>query len=89
MLTWTENDSTYETDVTIYKLKHSYKKVGSLTSHSNNDTGFIMYHFIQQFILNKTVYLMLDLHLIHKQVAVQLNLDKYTEFVPIYASIKK
>ena len=88
MLTWTENDSTYETDITIYKLKHSYKKVGSLTSHNNNDTGFIIYHFIQQFILIKTVYPTLDPHLIRKQVAIQLTLDRYTEFVPIYAPIE-
>ena len=38
-LTWTEEYSTYETEVTIYKLKQFYKKIGSLTSHSNNDTG--------------------------------------------------
>ena len=86
--TWTEEYYTYETEVTIYKLKHSYKKIGSLTDHNNNDTGFILYHFIQQFILNKTVYPTLDLHLICKQVAIQLTLDKYTEFVPIYAPIE-
>ena len=87
-LTWTKEDSTYEMEVAIYKLKHSYKKIGSLTNHNNNDTGFILYHFIQQFILNKTVYLTLDLHLICKQVAIQLTLDKYTEFVFIYATIE-
>merc|ERR1711942_324338 len=75
---------TASTEVTIHKLKHSYKKVGSLTSHNIDDTGFIIYHFIQQFILNKRVYPTLDLPFIRKQVAIQLALDRYTEFIPIY-----
>ena len=64
------------------------QKVGSLTSQSENDTGFIIYHFIKNFFLKKAVYPTLDIPLICKQVAVQLTLDKYTEFTPIYAPIE-
>ena len=87
-LAWAEEYYTESTEVTIHKLKHSYKKVRSLTSHNIDDTGFIIYHFIQQFILNKKVYPTLDLPLICKQVAIQLALDRYTEFVPMYTPIK-
>ena len=86
--TWTENSSSYGAEITIHKLKHTFKKIGSLTSHNENDMGFIIYHFIQHFVLKQAVYPPLDLHLICKQVAVQLALDKYTEFTPIYAPIE-
>ena len=72
----------------ICKLKNSVKKVGSLTSQCENDTGFIMYYIIQNFVLGKTVYPTVDIPLLRKQVAVQLTLDKYIEFTPIYEPIE-
>ena len=72
----------------ICKLKNSVKKVGSLTSQCENDTGFIMYYIIQNFVLGKTVYPTVDIPLLCKQVAVQLTLDKYIEFTPIYEPIE-
>ena len=86
-LEWAEHYYTYNEEITIHKLNHSYKKVGSLTCHNIDDMGFIIYHFLQQFILNKKVYPTVDLPFIRKQVAIQLTLDKYTEFVPIYTPI--
>ena len=87
-LEWAEQFYTYDDEITIHKLNHSYKKKGSLTCHNIDDTGFIIYYFLQQFILNKRIYPTVDLPLIRKQVAIQLTLDKYTEFVPIYTPIQ-
>ena len=87
-LEWAEHFHTYNDEIIIHKLKHSYKKVGSLTCHNIEDTGFLMYYFLQQFILNKKTYPTMDLPLIRKQVAIQLTLNKYTEFVPIYTPIQ-
>ena len=87
-LEWAEQFYTYDDEVTIHKLNHSYKKIGSLTCHNIDDTGFIIYYFLQQFILNKRIYPTVDLPLIRKQVAIQLTLNKYTEFVPIYTPIQ-
>ena len=87
-LEWAEHFHTYDDEITIHKLKHSYKKVGSLTCHNVEDTGFLIYYFLQQFILNKKIYPTMDLPLIRKQVAIQLTLNKYTEFVPIYTPLQ-
>ena len=83
-LTWAENNPSEKTRTTICKLKHFLKNVGCLTSQCENDTGFIMYHFIQNFVLGKAVYPTMDIPLLCKQVAVQLILNKYVEFTPIY-----
>ena len=47
-----------------------------------------MYYIIQNFVLGKTVYPTVDIPLLRKQVAVQLTLDKYIEFTPIYEPIE-
>ena len=68
----------------VTKFQHSIKRVGSLTSQCRNDTGFIIYNFIQNFILGKETYPTVDIPLLSKQVAVQLTHNKYIELKPTY-----
>ena len=68
----------------VSKFQHSIKRVGSLTSQCRNDTGFIVYSFIQNIIQGKETYPTVDITLLRKQVAVHLAHNKYIEFQPIY-----
>ena len=68
----------------IMEFQHSIKRIGSLMSQCQNDTGFIIYSFIHNFSQGKETYPKVDIPLLHKQVALQLAINKYIEFQPIY-----
>ena len=68
----------------IIEFKHSIQRIGSLTSQCENDTGFIIYSCIQNLVQDKKSYPTIDIPLLRKQVALQLAMNKYIEFQPIY-----
>ena len=68
----------------VIEFQHSIKRIGSLTSQCRNDTGFIIYSFIQNLVQGKETYPTVDIPLLRKQVALQLAINKYIEIQPIY-----
>ena len=68
----------------ILEFQHSIKRIGSLKSQCGNDTGFIIYSCIQNFVQDKKSYPTIDIPLLRKEVALQFVMNKYIDFQPIY-----
>ena len=73
----------------IIEFQHSINTTGPLTSQCENDTGFIIYSCIQNLVQDKKSYPTIDIPLLRKQVALQLAMNKYIEFQPIYQPMVK
>ena len=73
----------------IIEFKHSINKISSLTSQDENDTEYIIYSGIQNLLQDKESYPTINIPLLHKQVALQLAMNKYIEFQPIYQPMVK
>ena len=73
----------------IIEFKQSIQRISSLTSQDENDTGFIIYSGIQNLVQDKKSYPTIDIPLLRKQVALQLAMNKYIEFQPIYQPMVK